>query len=158
MTMINGAGMSAHYNTIAATRAQRTDPMRTVADTFGLSSDERKSGLRTGRSLVDVAADRDADRLVGPVKDGVPTGTSSDATRIAEERDGTPGGPRGHVAGLEDAAKADRLGNLLEVDADELTSKVGNGKELIDMMRNKGVDLGQLRSILTSGDLLDVAM
>ena len=154
MTMINGPGMSANYNTIAATRAQRTDPMRTVADTFGLSSDERKAGLRAGRSLVDVAADRDADKLVAPVNAGVPTGTPSDATRTAEER----GGPRGHVAGLYDGVKAGRLGNLLDVDADELTTTVGNAKELIDLMRNKGVDLGQLRSILPSGDLLDVAM
>jgi hypothetical protein len=154
MTMINGPGMSAHYNTIAATRAQRTDPMRTVADTFGLSSDERKAGLRAGRSLVDVATGRDADALVAPVNSGVPTGNPSDATRIAQER----GGPRGHVAGLEDAAKAGRLGNLLDVDADELAGTVGNAKELIDLMRTKGVDLGQLRAILTSGDLLDVAM
>jgi hypothetical protein len=105
-----------------------------------------------------VAADRDAGKLVAPVDAGVPTGASSDATRIAEERDRAPVGPRGHVAGLYDGVKAGRLGNLLDVDADELASKVGNAKELIDLMRNKGVDLGQLRSILTSGDLLDVAM
>jgi hypothetical protein len=154
MTMINGPGMSAHYNTIAATRAQRTDPVRTVVDTFGLASDERKAGLRAVRSLVDVATGRDADALVAPVNSGVPIGNPSDATRIAQER----GGPRGHVAGLEDAAKAGRLGNLLDVDADELAGTVGNAKELIDLMRTKGVDLGQLRAILTSGDLLDVAM
>jgi hypothetical protein len=69
-----------------------------------------------------------------------------------------PGGPRGQVAGLDDAAKAGRLSNLLKVDAGELTGKVASGKELVDLMREKGVDLGQLRSILSSGDLVDVAM
>lgn len=162
MTMINGAGMSAHYNTIAATRAQRTDPMKSVADTLGLTADELKAELRSGKSLVEVATDRggEQERLVADVKDGLPTGASSDTTRSAEENAGTalPGGPRGQVAGLYDAAKAGRLGNLLDVDADDLTSRVGNAKELIDLMRDKGVDLGQLRSILTSGDLVDVAM
>jgi hypothetical protein len=160
MTMINGAGMAAHYNTIAATRAQRTDPMKAVADTLGLSSDELKNQLRSGMSLLDVATQRgvDHDRLIAPVRDGLPTEASSDATRGAEEVAKPPGGPRGQVAGLYDGAKADRLGNLLDVDAGELTSKVANAKELIDLMRDKGVDLGQLRSILNSGDLVDVAM
>ena len=160
MTMINGAGMAAHYNTIAATRAQRTDPMKTVADTFGLNSDDLKSQLRSGKSLHDVATDRtpDQDRLVASVKDGLPTGASSDSTRSAAETARTPGSPRGQVAGLDDAAKAHRLSSLLDVGADELTSQVANAKELIDLMRDKGVDLGQLRAILTSGDLVDVAM
>jgi hypothetical protein len=149
MNMIKGPGMSAHYNTIAATRSQRTDAMKSVAETLGLTSDELKTQLRSGKSLAEVAMGRDVepDRLVAAVKDG----QSPDATR-------GPGGPRGQVAGLDDAAKAGRLSNLLDVNADELTSKVLNAKELIELMRDKGVDLGQLRSILSSGDLVDVSM
>jgi hypothetical protein len=184
MSMINGAGMSAHYNTIAAARAQRTDPMKLVATTLGITTDELKSQLREGKSLVEIASGRnvDRDRLVAAVKEGLPTDVAADATRMAEEivstkglpvgpsrgegtgRSAGPGapvstgGPRGQVAGLDDAAKAGRLSSLLEVDADELTATVANAKELIDLMRDKGVDLGQLGSILTSGDLVDVSM
>ena len=166
-TTITGAGRSAqaaHYNTIAATRSQRTDPLKSVAETLGMTSDELKTELRSGKSLVEVATGRnlDHDRLVAAVKEGLPKNETADATRVAEQATTTKGlpagGPRGQVAGLGDAAKADRLSNLLKVDSDELSSKVGNAKELIDLMRDKGVDLGQLRSILTSGDLVDVSM
>jgi hypothetical protein len=183
-TTITGAGRSAqaaHYNTIAATRSQRTDPMKSVAETLGMTTDELKDQLRSGKSLVEVATGRnlDHDRLIAAIKEGLPKNDVADATRVAEEvatakglpagppqgsgRPSGPGGPppggtRGQVAGLGDAAKADRLGDLLEVDAGELTSKVANAKELIELMRDKGVDLGRLRSILSSGDLVDVSM
>jgi hypothetical protein len=154
MTTISGPGMSAHYNTIAATRAQRPDPMKSVADTLGMTGDELKTQLRSGQSLVEVASGRNVedDRLVAAVKDGPPPDAAADATRPP------PSGQRGQVAALDDAAKAGRLSNLLDVGADELTSKVGNAKELVDLMRERGIDLGQLRSILSSGDLLDVSM
>jgi hypothetical protein len=149
-TTITGAGRSAqaaHYNTIAATRSQRTDPMNSVAETLGMTTDELKAQLRSGRSLVEVATggNGDHDRLVAAVKEGL-------------AKDGVAGATRGQVAGLGDADKANRLSDLLKVDAGELTGKVANAKELIELMRNKGVDLGQLRSILSSGDLVDVSV
>jgi len=179
MTTINGTGMSAHYNTMAATRAQRTDPMKSVAETLGMTSDELKTQLRSGRSLVEVAGGRNVeqDRLIAAIKDGLPPDAAADATRAAEEiaaAQGLPagppraaaapigpppgGGPRGQVAGLDDADKADRLSNLLEVDTNELTSTIASAKELVDLMQKKGVDLGNLRSILRSGDLVDIAL
>jgi hypothetical protein len=76
-TTITGAGMSAHYNTIAATRAQRTDRMKAVADTLGLTADELKAELRSGRTLVEVAhgtqpGSREAHRVSHQGADGRP--------------------------------------------------------------------------------------
>jgi hypothetical protein len=142
-TTITGAGMSAHYNTIAATRAQRTDAMKAVADTLGLTADELAAELRSGKSLVDVARGRNADheKLIAAAKEGQP-----------------PGGARGQMAGLADAEKASRLSDLLQVEETDLTDKVANAKELLALMRHKGVDPGRLRSVLTSGDLVDVSV
>jgi hypothetical protein len=144
-TTITGAGMSAHYNTIAATRSQRTDPVRTVTDTLGVTGDDLKTQLRSGRSQAEVASGRgvDDDKLVGAVRDGLPADRSTDATSLAA---------------LDNASKAGRLGNLLDVGSDELASQVSNATDLVQLMQKKGVDLGQLRSILNNGDLLDVSM
>src|SRR4051812_31169315 len=142
-TTITGAGMSAHYNTIAATRAQRTDAMKAVADTLGLTADELTAELRSGRSLVEVATGRNPDheRLIASLKEGQP-----------------PGGTRGRMAGLADAEKTSRLSGLLQVEETDLTDKIANAKELLELMRDKGVDPGQLRSVLNSGDLVDVSV
>lgn len=179
MTTISGAGMDAHYNTIAATRAQRTDPMNSVAETLGMTTDELKAQLRSGKSLVEVATDRNVeyDRLIAAIKEGLPKDRPADATSVAEriattrgvptgapraertDRPGGPppgGGPRGQVAGLSDEEKTERLSQLLGVAAEDLTDKVANAKELVELLRDKGVDLGELRSILNNGDLVDV--
>jgi hypothetical protein len=142
-TTVIGAGMSAHYNTIAATRAQRTDAMKAVADTLGLTADELTAELRSDRSLVEVANGRNPDneRLIASLKKGLP-----------------PDGLRGRMAGLTDAEKTSRLSDLLQVDEIDLTDKVANGKDLLELMRDKGVHPGQLRSVLNSGDLVDVAL
>ena len=134
-TTITGAGMSAHYNTIAATRAQRTDRMKAVADTLGLTADELKAELRSGRSLVEVATGRNPDheRLITSVT-------------------------KGRLDGSTDAGRTSRLGDLLQAEDTDLTDKVANGKELLELLRDKGVDFGQLRSVLNSGDLVDVAL
>ena len=134
-TTITGAGMSAHYNTIAATRAQRTDRMKAVADTLGLTADGLKAELRSGRTLVEVATGRNPDheRLIASVT-------------------------KGRTVGLTDGEKTSRLSDLLQVDEADLTDKVANGKELLELLRDRGVDLGQLRSVLNSGDLVDVAL
>jgi hypothetical protein len=100
-TTITGAGRSAqaaHYNTIAATRAQRTDPMKSVAETLGMTTDELKAQLRSGKSLVDVATGRnvDHDRLVAAVKEGSPKNEVPDATRVAEAV-ATAKSPRGQI-------------------------------------------------------------
>lgn len=66
------------------------------------------------------------------------------------------GQAKGELSGIgTDETKLNRLSALLDTDTTQVSS-LTSAKELISMFRDKGVDLGQLRSVFNSGDLLDV--
>ncbi|WP_432824906.1 hypothetical protein [Dactylosporangium sp. CA-092794] len=132
----------------------RKDPLATVARALSLSTGELKRQLRDGKSLSDVASAQGVshDDLIAAIKAGRPSnapanpsGLSDDelAEKIAD-RKGSPG----RRAGLE------RLSAALDTDAGQLTSL--SAADLVKKLRSRGYDLDQLRSVLNSGDLLDV--
>ena len=62
------------------------------------------------------------------------------------------GGPSSSVVG--DQEKLGQLSSLYDIDSESLNS-ASSAKELVDTLQQNGVDLGKLRSVLNSGDLLD---
>lgn len=151
--------------------ANGRDPMAAVADKLGLSSEDLKSQLKDGKSLDDIATAQGVshDDLITAIKSGMPAG-EVDATRTAEKIAGTKGmpppppggpggsgGPKGENTGIQDADKLSEISKLLDMDDDEVSTQATSATDLVKLLQSKGVDLGQLKSVLNSGDLLDVA-
>jgi hypothetical protein len=100
-----------------------------------------------------------------------PSGTGTGTTQVTDQLAGTapasppppppagrPDGPgsRGEVAGLQDPTKLNSISDLLDMSEDDVTTSATSATKLVELLQNKGVDLGQLRNVLNSGDLLDV--
>ena len=144
------------------------DPMSAVAAKLGLSSDDLKSELSSGKSLAEVATAQGVshDDLITAIKAGMPA-EATDATEMAEKIAGTKGmppppggaacGPRGNNTGVSDSSKLDQLSQLLEMDSDEVADQATSASDLVKLLQSKGVDLDRLRDVLTSGDLIDTA-
>ena len=158
ITSISAASAAA-YRVAPAPSVRERDPMAALADTLGLSSNALRSELSAGKSLQDVATAQGVTRteLVDAIKAGLPTGASEEAEHIAAGT-GTPPPPptQGHNAGLTDPAKLDGVSDLLNMPAEEIANQATTATDLISMLQNRGVDLGRLRAIMSSGDLLDV--
>jgi hypothetical protein len=148
------------------------DPMAAVAEKLGLSSDALQSQLKDGQSLDDIATAQGVshDDLITTIKAGLPADATSgaDATTTAEKIAATkgmpppppgqaPGGPKGAHTGIQDQGKLSRLSDLLEMDTEDVTGQAASATDLVKLLQDKGVDLGALRSVLSNGDLLDVA-
>ncbi|GAA0451462.1 hypothetical protein Aca07nite_55990 [Actinoplanes capillaceus] len=147
------------------------NPMKAVAEKLGLSTDDLKKQLDNGKSLNDVAEARGVshDDLIAAIRAGLPTDqasgtTETDLTELAETIAATtgrpqgppPGGPKGEMGGLHASrTKLDRISALLETGADEVGS-ISSAQKLVSMLQDNGVDLNALKSVLDSGDLLDV--
>jgi len=169
ITSFSAASAAAAYR-VAPAPPVRRDPMAAVADTLGLSSNALRTELSTGKSLQDVATAQGVSRttLVDAIKAGLPPGASEEAERIASGT-GTPppqvgrgtGTPpaqvtRGSNAGLADPDKLNAVSDLLDMPADQVAERAATPADLVTMLQNRGVDLGQLRAVMSSGDLLDV--
>ncbi|WP_250009863.1 hypothetical protein [Actinoplanes sp. M2I2] len=144
--------------------------MAKVADALGLSSDDLKTALKSGKSLNDVAEEQGVshDDLITAIKQGGSDAATEITDEMAEEIASTvgkptpppgaaPGGPKGENSCLRDSSKLSRLSELLNMDSSSVTSQATSASSLVSMLQSKGVDLTQLRSVLNSGDLLDVA-
>ena len=142
------------------------DPMAAVAKALGMSSDDLRSALKSGKSVNDLAEANGLshDDLIAAIKAGMPAeakASDDDPTAAAEKiaatkgRPEPPGGPRGNLAGLNDTDKLNGLSSLTGTDSDTLGS-MSSAQQLVNLMRQKGVELGSLRNVLNSGDLLDV--
>jgi hypothetical protein len=141
-----------------------------TAQQLGLSTADLKGQLTNGKSLDDVATEQGVshDELIDTIKAGLPTTStgSVDSTATAEKiasGKGTPpppppgGGPKGANTGVEDTDKLEQLSSLLKMDSGDVKTRATSATDLIKMMQDKGIDLGQLRNVLNSGDLMDVS-
>lgn len=158
ITSISAASAAAAYRVAPAPTVRERDPMAAVADSLGLSSNALRSELSAGKTLQDVATAQGVTRteLVDAIKAGLPTGASEEAERIAAGT-GTPPPPTGgYNAGLTDPAKLNGVSDLLNMPAEEVANQATTATDLVSMLQNRGVDLGQLRAVMSSGDLLDV--
>jgi hypothetical protein len=174
VTSISGvSAISSSYSVQlqSTTRSQRPrdgqDPLASVAKALSLSTDDLKSKLKDGKTLSDVAEARGVshDDLIAAIKAGRPSDAPASPEGVSDEKiasgqrpqgpppgGGGPGGPGG-PAGLRDSSKVQQLNTLLSSD-DDLTKL--SASQLVQKFQSKGVDLDQLRSVLNSGDLLDV--
>jgi hypothetical protein len=170
MTAISAIDTTAGTSATYQTRGHRggKDPMAAVATKLGLSTDDLKAQLKSGKSLDDVATAQGVshDDLISAIKAGMPadkaSGTDADAMaeKIATTK-GMPkpppgGGPRGHNTGIQDSAKLSGVSKLLDMNSDDVSSQATSATDLVKMLQSKGVDLTSLKNTLNSGDLVDV--
>jgi hypothetical protein len=170
MTSINSivSTTTTATSAVSGRHHQRQDPMAKVADALGMSGDDLKTELKSGKSLNDVATEKGVshDDLIAAIKSGMPSGaasgTDADATaeKIADTKgmpkppNGGHGGPKGMGSGLQDSGKLDAVKQLL--DSDDVSSST-SATDLVKKLQDKGVDLSALKNVLNNGDLLDVA-
>lgn len=171
VTSISGiSGISGSYGTQQATlrpppRDDR-DPVSAVSRTLGLTGDELKSRLDSGRSLSEVAERQGVphDDLIAAIKASkprdAPTRAGDDEDAVAErvaaqkaQPGPPPGAPRGDAAGLADESKLHQLSSLLETDIETLRGS--SAGDVVQRLQDKGIDLSELRSVLNNGDLID---
>lgn len=172
MTSISALSTSSTsaYRMPPSQRSSGLDPMKAVAEKLGLTTADLKGQLTNGKNLDDVATEQGVshDELIDTIKAGLPTTStdSVDSTATAEKiasGKGTPpppppgGGPKGANTGVEDTDKLEQLSSLLKMDSGDVKTRATSATDLIKMMQDKGIDLGQLRNVLNSGDLMDVS-
>ncbi len=151
------------------------DPMAAVAEKLGLSKDDLKTQLKSGKSLDDVATAQGVshDDLIAAIKSGMPadkaSGTDADAMaeKIATTKGmpkpppgggpGGPGGPKGNNSGIQDSSKLSSVSKLLDMDSDDVSSQATSASSLVKLLQSKGVDLSSLKGALNSGDLVDTS-
>jgi hypothetical protein len=155
------------------------DIIATAAKALGMSTDDVKSALRSGKSLDDLAKDKRVshDDLVKAIKAGMPKGlqNSDKADAIAERivtTNGMPAGgppPGGRPDGDDvtgtgvfganltatQSKTLDQLASLLGTDSGSLLSSLKSGTNLADLVQSKGIDSGKLASVLQDGLLVD---
>jgi hypothetical protein len=160
----------------AGTRPPHRDgknPMESVAKALGMSTDDLKSALKSGQSMSDLAdaAGVSHDDLIAAIKAGMPAKVdkaSDDATAMAEKIASTKGLPParggrhggdgdGDSAVVGNSSKLSQLSSLFNLDSSGATSlsSATSASQLLKVLQQNGVDLGKLKSVLNSGDLLD---
>jgi hypothetical protein len=177
MTSITGVGTSAGllsqqaFGVRQRQQHEAQDPMLGVAKTLGMSTDDLKSALQSGKSLHDLADEKNVshDDLIAAIKTGMPTdrvnatddadGTqlagriaSQTATQTAKSQNQTAKSNQNTISG----STLNAVSSLLDKQSSSGLDSVTSSKQLIDFLQNKGVDLNSLRNVLNSGSLVDV--
>lgn len=75
---------------------------------------------------------------------------SSTAPAVEPRGDSSSGG------GFRDPEKLDQLSGLLNMDKNTVSTEASSATKLVELLQKNGVDLGALKNVLSSGDLLDV--
>jgi biotin operon repressor len=176
MTSISAISSTTSTTATTAVKRKHQDPLEKLAATLGLSKDDLKTQLKSGKSLDDVATAQGVshDDLIAAIKAGMPSkGTSStsgaDSAEMAEKiastkglptpppgGPGGPGGPKGMNSGMQDSSKLAGISKLLDTDSSTVSSAT-SATDLVKMLKDKGVDLSSLKNVLDSGDLVDVS-
>jgi hypothetical protein len=179
MTSITGVGTSAGllsqqaFGVRQRQQHEAQDPMLGVAKTLGISTDDLKSALQSGKSLNDVANEKNVSHndLIAAIKTGLPTDRvnatdNADATQLAERVAGQSGAQGSPSGGSPKAATSSQntvsnstlnaVSSLLQGQDSADLNSVTSSKQLIDFLQHKGVDLNSLRNVLSNGSLVDV--
>jgi hypothetical protein len=148
------------------------DPMLGVAKTLGMSTDHLKSALQSGKSLKDLANEKNVahEDLIATIKTAMPTDRvnatdNADGNQLTGRiavRSGTQGPPGGPPKATDGKATAvsdntlNAVSSLLKGQDSSALTSITSSKQLIDFLQHQGVDLNSLRSVLNSGSLVDV--
>jgi anti-sigma28 factor (negative regulator of flagellin synthesis) len=160
------------YRVPQAMRTSAQDSMASVSNLLGVSASDLRTRLQSGQSLSTVAESQGVAHgdLINAIKDGIRSGSTFevDTDSLAEQIAGNtrtsagppqgqpPGGPRGENSGLRDESKLTKLSGMLDMSTDDVASNATSATKLVELLQRGGVDLGQLKNVLSSGDLLDV--
>jgi hypothetical protein len=148
------------------------DPLSSVADLLGTTSDDLIEQLRSGSSLSDLATSAGVSRddLLGAIREGMPPPpegvTGIDTTALVEsiaDRHGLPGPgrterPHGPPPTREDGmAQLEGVAELFGMEVDELIEQLESGRtSLADLASQQGVSTDQVFQALRSGMFADV--
>jgi lambda repressor-like predicted transcriptional regulator len=148
------------------------DPLSSVADLLGTTSDELIEQLRSGASLSDLAtkAGISRDDLLGAIREGLPPApegvTDVDTTALVEDiadRSGLPGPgrterPQGPPPTREGGmAQLEGVAELFGMEVDDLVEQLESGStSLADLASQQGVSTDQVFQALRSGMFADV--
>jgi hypothetical protein len=124
-----GAGGGGHHH-------MRKAGMDAAAKALGMSSDDLKSELKSGKSLKDIASAQGVD--LSKVQSAI-----KDATQNAS---GADGAPQGHHHGGGMKKVVDAAAQALDMDPKDLVNQIENGKTLQDIASSKGVDFSKVQS------------
>ena len=162
----------------ATAEPERTRPAKghgelaTAAEVLGMTAEELRAELESGKSIADVAAEKGVDKqkvidaLVAEATAKLDARKAEIPTRVAEmvERDGLPrgpggpGGPGGHrgpggpghhrqhvmINSIDDAATALGISRL------ELREALESGKSIAQIAEEKGVDLAKVKAAMVA--------
>ena len=116
--------------------------LSTAADVLGVSSDDLKSQLASGKTIADIASAQ-----------GISADDFRAAMKKAMEQQGPPPPPPppGGRGGL-DPETQDRvtsaIANVLGASTDDLKAQISSGKSLQDLLKEKGVSDDDLRNAI----------
>ncbi|MET0423832.1 MAG: hypothetical protein ABW046_08160 [Actinoplanes sp.] len=83
-----------------------------------------------------------------------PAAPPAEAMRPAPPR--PPMDTKGENAVLKDSQKLNQLSSMLEMDSKDVQEQATSPSSLVSMLQDKGIGYDQMRSVMSSGDLLDV--
>jgi hypothetical protein len=162
-------------------RAHRPDmkkDMQSVADLFGISTDDLMSQLKGGKSLAEIAQSKGVSRtdlvatLEQSIKANAPTDVQTDfSSRIDDmvnrivDRKGMPGPPPARpqsddVSGVDFKAKVEQMlstiASQLKISPDDLVSQLQHGSSLREIAVNAGSDPTQVLDAIGRGLAVNV--
>lgn len=152
------------YPALPSLREAR-EPMARVAAPRGMDGTDLRRALDDDRSRDDLAAEKRAENTEQRATERRADQRATE--RLAEQRtverrdpppDRAPAAGSGDPAYLRDDDKLGRIGELMDMDATEVSRRATSGSSLISMLQGNNVDLSRLRTVLDSGDLLDVTV
>lgn len=166
MAAITGMGANSGVlanQTFGVRQRQQDDtqnPMAGVAKALGMSADDVASALKSGRSLNDLASQKGVSHsdLLAAIKTGLPDQSDNAnnddlAAQIADQKinKNTTATPNSVSSSTLNA-----VSSLLDQQSSQDLSSVNSSSDLVNLLQSKGVDLGNLRNVLSSGSLVDV--
>jgi uncharacterized protein YidB (DUF937 family) len=138
--------------------------MQSAAKTLGLSDDDLRTQLRSGKTLADVASDQgiSQDDLVASIADSLKTSGAQlpsgvDATQFAQDmvtRQPPQGPPPGPPPGDRAGDNAQSLADTLGIDQDELVKTLQSG-DLSSLLKSFSAQYQQTSAAATGGLQVD---
>lgn len=139
----------------------KADHLATAAEVLGMTAEELRTELQSGKSIADVAAEKNVDKqkvidaLVAAATARIDQMKSELPQRMSElvERDGLPGGPGGpgrfgHHRGPGMVNAVDDAATAIGVPVQDLRDALAGGKSIAQVAEEKGKNLDEVKKAM----------